>query len=95
MLLLVILGATILIPPLGYVVSLTRSRISLSHFIFKNPALVIETSIGDRHIIQSKINDQENLLKLQMMIEKVNNGQSVEEAKACLEKRISNHVRNQ
>ena len=80
------LGATILIPPLGYVVSLIGASSALSHFIFKNPALVIETSIGGKHIIQSKINDQENLLKVQMMIEKVNNGQSVEEAKSCLER---------
>ncbi|MCP2503169.1 MAG: hypothetical protein NLN66_03815 [Candidatus Thalassarchaeaceae archaeon] len=80
------LGATVLIPPLGYVVSLIGASSALSHFIFKNPALVIETSIGGKHIIQSKINDQENLLKVQMMIEKVNNGQSVEEAKSCLER---------
>ena len=80
------LGATILIPPLGYVVSLIGAGAALSHFIFKNPALVIETSIGDKHLIQSKINDQENLLKIQMMIEKVQNGQSVEEAKVCLER---------
>lgn len=80
------LGATILIPPLGYAVSLIGASSALSHFIFKNPALVIETNIGDKHIIQSKINDQENLLKVQMMIEKVSNGQSVEEAKLCLER---------
>jgi hypothetical protein len=46
------LGATILIPPLGYVVSLIGASSALSHFIFKNPALVIETSIGGKHIIQ-------------------------------------------
>lgn len=80
------LGATILIPPLGYAVSLLGAGSVLSHFIFKNPALVIETNIGDRHIIQSKLQDQEVLLKIQMMIDKVSNGQSVAEAKRCLER---------
>ena len=80
------LGATILIPPLGYAVSLLGAGSALSYFIFKNPALVIETNIGDRHIVQSKIHDQETLLKLQMIIEKVSSGQSVSEAKACLER---------
>ena len=80
------LGATILIPPLGYAVSLLGAGSMISHFIFKNPALVIETSIGGRHIIQSKLHDHETLLKLQMIIQKVSNGQSVCEAKASLEK---------
>ena len=80
------LGATILIPPLGYAVTLLGAGSMLSHFILKNPALVIETSIGDRHIIQSKLHDHETLLKLQMMIQKVSNGQTVSEAKASLEK---------
>ena len=89
------LGVTILIPPLGYAVTLLGAGSMLSHFIFKNPALVIETSIGDRHIIQSKLHDHETLLKLQMMIQKVSNGQTVSEAKASLEKefqRVSNPV---
>lgn len=80
------LGATILIPPLGYAVSLLGAGTVISHFILKNPALVIETNIGDRHIIQSKLQDQMTLLKLQMIIQKVSNGQSVAEAKASLEK---------
>ncbi len=80
------LGATILIPPVGYVFSFLGASAVLSHFIFKNPALVIETNIGDRHIIQSKLHDQMTLLKLQMIIQKVSNGQSVAEAKASLEK---------
>ena len=80
------LGATILIPPLGYAVSLLGGLSVLSHFIFKTPALVIETNIGDRHIIQSRLNDQEVLLKVHMMIEKVSNGQSVRDAKNILEK---------
>ncbi len=80
------LGATILIPPLGYAVSLLGGMSVLSHFIFKTPALVIETNIGDRHIIQSRLNDQEVLLKVHMMIEKVSNGQSVREAKNSLER---------
>ena len=89
------LGVTILIPPLGYAVTLLGAGSMLSHFIFKNPALVIETSIGDRHIIQSKLHDHETLLKLQMMIQKVSNGQTVSEAKASLEKefqRVPNPV---
>tara|TARA_B100000214_G_C23972404_1_gene630827 strand:+ start:1754 stop:3415 length:1662 start_codon:yes stop_codon:yes gene_type:complete len=80
------LGATILIPPLGYAVSLLGGLSVLSHFIFKTPALVIETNIGDRHIIQSRLNDQEVLLKVHMMIEKVSNGQSVRDAKNILER---------
>ena len=80
------LGATILIPPLGYAVSLLGGLSVLSHFYFKTPALVIETNIGDRHIIQSRLNDQEVLLKVQMMIEKVSNGQSVRDAKNILER---------
>ncbi|MCH1523767.1 MAG: hypothetical protein L7S41_01295, partial [Candidatus Thalassarchaeaceae archaeon] len=89
------LGVTILIPPLGYAVTLLGAGSMLSHFIFKNPALVIETNIGDRHIIQSKLHDHETLLKLQMMIQKVSNGQTVSEAKASLEKefqRVPNPV---
>ena len=80
------LGATILIPPLGYAVSLLGGLSVLSHFILKTPALVIETNIGDRHIIQSRLNDQEVLLKVHMMIEKVSNGQSVRDAKNILER---------
>jgi len=80
------LGATILIPPLGYAVSLLGGLSVLSHFVFKTPALVIETNIGDRHIIQSRLNDQEILLKVHMMIEKVSNGQSVRDAKNILER---------
>ena len=80
------LGATILIPPLGYAVSLLGGLSVLSHFMFKTPALVIETNIGDRHIIQSRLNDQEVLLKVHMMIEKVSNGQSVRDAKNILER---------
>ena len=80
------LGATILIPPLGYAVSLLGGLSVLSHFIFKSPALVIETNIGDRHIIQSRLNDQEVLLKVHMMIEKVSNGQSVRDAKNSIER---------
>ena len=80
------LGATILIPPLGYAVSLLGGLSVLSHFIFKSPALVIETNIGDRHIIQSRLNDQEVLLKVHMMIEKVSNGQSVRDAKNSMER---------
>ena len=82
------LGATILIPPLGYAVSLLGGLSVLSHFIFKSPALVIETNIGDRHIIQSRLNDQEVLLKVHMMIEKVSNGQSVRDAKNSMERVI-------
>jgi len=80
------LGATALIPPLGYAVSILGASSVISYFRFKNPALVIETNIGDRHIIQSKLNDQETLLKIQMIIQKVSNGQSVAEAKASLER---------
>ena len=80
------LGATALIPPLGYAVSILGASSAISYFLFKNPALVIETNIGDRHIIQSKLNDQETLLKIQMIIQKVSNGQSVVEAKAALER---------
>ena len=80
------LGATALIPPLGYAVSILGASSAISYFLFKNPALVIETNIGDRHIIQSKLNDQETLLKIEMMIQKVSNGQSVAEAKASLER---------
>ena len=83
------LGATILIPPLGYAVSLLGGLSVLSHFIFKTPALVIETNIGDRHIIQSRLNDQEVLLKVHMMIEKVSNGQSVRDAKNSMEREFS------
>ncbi len=83
------LGATILIPPLGYAVSILGGLSVLSHFIFKTPALVIETNIGDRHIIQSRLNDQEVLLKVHMMIEKVSNGQSVREAKNSMEREFS------
>ena len=83
------LGATILIPPLGYAVSLLGGLSVLSHFIFKTPALVIETNIGDRHVIQSKLNDQEVLLKIHMMIEKVSNGQSVRDAKNSMEREFS------
>jgi hypothetical protein len=71
---------------LGYAVSLLGGLSVLSHFIFKTPALVIETNIGDRHIIQSRLNDQEVLLKVHMMIEKVSNGQSVRDAKNILER---------
>ena len=80
------LGATFLIPPLGYAVSLLGGLSVLSHFVFKSPALVIETNIGDRHIIQSRLNDQEVLLKVHMMIEKVSNGQSVRDAKNSMER---------
>ena len=83
------LGATILIPPFGYAVSLLGGLSVLSHFIFKTPALVIETNIGDRHIIQSRLNDQEVLLKVHMMIEKVSNGQSVRDAKNSMEREFS------
>ena len=80
------LGATALIPPLGYAVSILGASSAISYFLFKNPALVIETNIGDRHIIQSRLNDQETLLRIQMIIQKVSNGQSVAEAKASLER---------
>ena len=83
------LGATILIPPLGYAVSLLGGLSVISHFIFKTPALVIETNIGDRHVIQSRLNDQEVLLKVHMMIEKVSNGQSVRDAKNSMEREFS------
>ena len=62
------LGATALIPPLGYAVSILGASSAISYFLFKNPALVIETNIGDRHIIQSRLNDQETLLRIQMII---------------------------
>ena len=83
------LGATILIPPLGYAVSVLGGLSVLSHFKFKTPALVIETNIGDRHVIQSILNDQEVLLKVHMMIEKVSNGQSVRDAKNSMEREFS------
>ncbi|MCH1524122.1 MAG: hypothetical protein L7S41_03140, partial [Candidatus Thalassarchaeaceae archaeon] len=44
------LGVTILIPPLGYAVTVLGAVSMLSHFIFKYPSLVIEKCIGDRHI---------------------------------------------
>ena len=74
-------GATIVTPPLGWVVAGAGALSAFGYLTLKTPVLAIETNAGDKHLVSGS---QSELLRLCMMIDRVMHGSSIEEAKAGL-----------
>jgi hypothetical protein len=74
-------GIQVLAPPLGFAFAVLGAASTLSYLTMKTPVLVIETNVGDRHLVSGS---QSVLLRLCMMVDRVMHGSSIKEAKAGL-----------
>ena len=78
----VAIGYSILVPPIGWVVSLAGAFASLSYFRLRSSVLVIEDNDKSRHMIGGR---EGSLMRLCLMADRLRRGLSVEEARVGLE----------
>tara|TARA_A100001388_G_scaffold276698_1_gene265153 strand:- start:5150 stop:6787 length:1638 start_codon:yes stop_codon:yes gene_type:complete len=78
----VAIGYSILVPPIGWVVSLAGAFASLSYFRLRSSVLVIEDNDKSRHMIGGR---EGSLMRLCLMSDRLRRGLSVEEARVGLE----------
>ena len=82
------IGYSILIPPLGWAVSVAGILVSLSYFRLRSSVLVIEDEDKGRHMVGGR---EGSLMRLCLMTDRLRRGASIEEARSGLEK-IENEV---
>ncbi len=83
-----VIGYSVLIPPLGWAVSLGGILVSLSYFRLRSSVLVIEDEHKSRHMVGGRGG---SLMRLCLMTDRLRRGSSIEEARSGLEK-IENEV---
>ncbi len=83
-----VIGYSILVPPLGWVVSAAGVLVSLTYFRLRSSVLVIEDGDKSRHMIGGR---EGSLMRLCLMTDRLRRGSSIEEARSGLEK-IENEV---
>lgn len=86
--LVVAIGYSILVPPIGWAVSLAGAFASLSYFRLRSSVLVIEDDDKSRHMIGGR---EGSLMRLCLMTDRLRRGLTVEEARAGLEE-IENEI---
>ncbi len=79
----VVIGYSILIPPLGWAVSAMGVLASMSYFRLRRSVLVIEDEDKSRHMIGGR---EGSLMRLCLMTDRLRRGASIEEARSGLEK---------
>ena len=83
-----VIGYSILVPPLGWIVSAAGVLVSLTYFRLRSSVLVIEDGDKSRHMIGGR---EGSLMRLCLMTDRLRRGSSIEEARSGLEK-IENEV---
>ena len=78
----VYLGMTTIVFPWNILALSIGVGLIAANILSRNPMLAVETSSGDRHLVSG---NEENLLKLCMMVDRVRHGSTVEEAAFGLE----------
>ena len=78
----VAIGYSILVPPIGWIVSLAGAFATLSYFRIRSSVLVIEDDNKSRHMIGGR---EGSLMRLCLMTDRLRRGLSVEEARVGLE----------
>ena len=77
----VAIGYSILVPPIGWIVSIAGAFASLSYFRLRSSVLVIEDEDKSRHMIGGR---EGALMRLCLMTDRLRRGSSVDEARAGL-----------
>ena len=80
------IGYSILVPPVGWGVSLAGVLASLSYFRLRNSVLVIEDGEKSRHMIGGR---EGSLMRLCLMTDRLRRGSSVKEARVGLEEIVN------
>ncbi|DAC48140.1 MAG TPA: hypothetical protein D7H82_00320, partial [Candidatus Poseidoniales archaeon] len=80
------IGYSILVPPVGWGVSLAGILASLSYFRLRNSVLVIEDGEKSRHMIGGR---EGSLMRLCLMTDRLRRGSSVKEARVGLEEIVN------
>ena len=78
-----VIGYSILVPPLGWIVSAAGVLVSLTYFRLRSSVLVIEDGDKSRHMIGGR---EGSLMRLCLMTDRLRRGSSIEEARSGLEK---------